>query len=444
MTSLAQAAEDPREAPSAVTLEQPPVTQYPSAFDSSSRGAEVESSPASRDGEAPPCTAPMAGFNTSEGAYLRSEDGKFSLRLGALLQMRVTGSTTPDPSRKFEVAPTLGRVYLSGNVGEPWIGYFLQTEFAGQQNPFPLAPIPQAPRLLDVWVEARPASWVGVRVGMMRPDFTRSWISGIQRMLMFDRTEANLFFRTHGPMLQASAEGTQPTVPWDRDVGVQMTGELLDGTLEYMLGVFNGNGPLLGRNGDSDVMPTARVAINPLGAVSEDETTALAEPTGPLRLQFGAAAYQNRYRVDFVDEEDAASVGTEEQKTLGVDVTAYGHGVYLSAEAYLRLRRNVTGERHRERGLMAMMGWMFWAPHWELAARGSVIDPHVGAASDTRQAYEGEFNYYHWGNTLKLGVRYSFTINGLPFPGGGVPGSPFTVPANHGIHSGVLLTQVFF
>ncbi len=385
----------------------------------------------------------LAGFNRAEGAFLRSSDDSFRLRMGALLQTRLSASTTSDPSRKFEVAPIFARVYWQGNVGDPWLRYFVQTELVGQQSPYPTPPIAPAPRLLDAWVEAQPVPWFGVRLGAMRPVFTRSWIVPIQKAVLFDRTEANAFFRTHGPLPQASAPGTQPTVVWDRDVGLQVSGAPFGGAVEYALGAFNGNGFMLGRNGDPHLMPVARLAINPLGPVAYEETTGATDAASPLRIQLGAAAYQNRYNVEFVDGQGVSGTGTEEQKTIGADLTVYGATVHFSAEAYLRSRRTVSGERHQERGIMATLGWMFFAPYAEMATRVSLIDPRVGTERDVRRVYDVELNYYHLGNNAKLGLRYSLTNNQMPSLGG-APGLPYTVPANETVHTGSLVTQLYF
>jgi hypothetical protein len=385
----------------------------------------------------------LAGFNRDEGAFLRSSDNLFSLRIGALLQTRLSVSTTSDPSRKFEAVPIFGRFYLQGNVGDPWLRYFVQTEFVGQQSPYPVAPVAPAPRLLDAWVEVQPVAWFGLRLGAMRPVFTRSWIVGIQKALLFDRTEANAFFRTHGPLLQASEPGTQLTIPWDRDIGVQVSGAPFGGILEYAVGAFNGNGFMLGRNADSGVMPVARLAINPLGQVAYEETTAAAaNPDSSPGIQLGVAAYQNRYNVEFFNLGNTL-LGSEEQKTLGADLTVYGATVHFSAEAYLRSRRTVVGVRHQERGLMATLGWMFFSPYLEMATRMSLVDPRVGTARDIRRVYDVELNYYHLGNNAKLGLRYSLANNQSASPGG-APGSLFVVPANETIHTVSLLTQLYF
>jgi hypothetical protein len=87
---------------------------------------------------------------------------------------------------------------------------------------------------------------------------------------------------------------------------------------------------------------------------------------------------------------------------------------------------------------------MFASPHWELAARASFVDPYVGQDDDTRKVYDAGVNYYHWGNNLKMELRYSYAKNELPFPGGGTPSAPFTVPANQVVQSVTLLSQLYF
>lgn len=382
------------------------------------------------------------GVSAKEGVYARSGDGSFSLKVGTLIQTRFNVSSTPDASRKVEFLPLLARLYAQGTLGAPWLKFYLQPEFAGQQSPEPVVPVPPAPRLLDAWVEAQPADWLGVRVGIMRPHFSRSWINPLQRALMFDRSEANLFFRTHGPILEVSGPNVEPTLPWDRDIGVEVSGAPLDGVLEYSIGLFNGNGPWLGRNGDQWVMPMARLAVNPLGAVPYDETLAVSDADAAWKFQLAVGAYQNRYRIAYVNPEPERE-GTEEQRTLGADVTLGGGGFFMSAEGYLRARRLSNGETTEERGATALVGWMFWAPYLEATARLSYIDPKRDAQSDLRNVYEAQLNYYHFNNNLKLGLRYTWSKNQASVVGG-VPGALSLLAPGLAINTVSLFTQLYF
>lgn len=398
-----------------------------------------------------------AGFTAADGAFIRTRDRAWSLRVGLLAQMRVTGSSTPDPTRGFEFVPVLSRLYVQGSAVQPWVRYYFQTEFAGQESPNSALPAPPSPRILDMWVEAQPHEAFGVRVGLMRPFFTRSWIAGLSPQLMFDRTDANAFFRNHGAAgggtLGAFVDGTVVLpVAWDRDIGATVYGRPAGGEFEYYLGVFNGNGYLFGRNEALSAMPMLRLAVNPLGAMGYSETPALANPHQPLRMQIGFAGYYNDYRVTYQSPSMTTprfSVG-EEQLTMGADVSVQFETVYATGEVYYRNRRTVDGDRHGEAGGYGMIGWMFWAPLLEVAARFSMIDPDLARAGDFRQTYDLELNCYAAGNNLRFGLRYSAAINdatqNVAIGGSAGPsGLPAVmIPGGSAIHSVSLWGQLYF
>jgi hypothetical protein len=402
----------------------------------------VGPSPSPQTTKAAPAEQPLMGASVSEGIYARSSDGALSLKVGTTLQLRFNASSTTDPSRRVEFVPVLARIYVQGTIGAPWLRFVVQPELAGQQSPEPMAPVPPAPRLLDAWVEAKPSEWIGVRLGMMRPLFSRSWINGLQRAILFDRSDANAFFRNHGPITEVSGSNVEQTLPWDRDIGVSLMGEPLDGVLEYSVGLFNGNGSWFGRNGDQWVMPMARLAVNPLGVLDYDETLALSNPNAEWKFQLAVGAYENRYRVDYLNPGFDMD-GTEEQRTLEADITMAGTGVYLSAEGYLRSRRLTNGETNEERGATGLAGWMIWSPHLEVAGRVSYIDPNRETKNDLRRVVDAQLNYYHFGNNLKLALRYSWANNQALIVGG-VPGSPAIVGPDASVSTLALLTQVHF
>lgn len=411
---------------------------------------DVPEAPAASDD--PPSSLPAVetsagdievGFSGSDGAYIRTHDRAWALRIGLLFQLRAAFSSTPDPAREVEFVPVLARMYLQGAVAQPWIRYFAQLEFAGQQNPYPAAPVAEAPRLLDFWMEAQPHEAFGVRIGVMRPPMSRSWITGLQRMALFDRTDANLFFRNHGATVGGSMGGTTPVVPWDRDIGVLVYGTPAGGLFEYYAGVYNGNGFLFGRNEADAVMPLVRLAVSPLGAVSYDETPALANPHLPFRFQVGVSGYYNHYRAFYTDTMMAQQVGTEEQYTLEGDAMAQFESFYLATEVYYRNRRVVDGTRHDEAGAMGIASWMFLHPYLEAVLRFSVIDPNLSNAADFRQVYDVGINAYAAGNNVRFGLRYTASSNDTTFPGGS-PGAPFTVPAGIWIHTVGIWSQLYF
>ncbi len=409
------------------------------------------------------------GISAADGAYVRTHDRAWSLRIGGLFQLRVDGSSSPDPSREFEFVPVMSRLYLQGALSQPWIRYYFQTEFAGQTNPAASGAVPPAPRILDAWFEAQPHEAFGVRVGMMRPFFTRSWIAGLNRMLMFDRTDANLFFRNHGtvgggstfPFMSTDMAGNPITtnvtpnlpVTWDRDIGATIFGTPADGLFEYYAGVFNGNGFLFGRNEAASAMPMVRLAVNPLGRMAYDETIAASNPHAPPRMQIGVAGYYNNYHTSLTLPPSGMlpiptqTFGQEEQFTFGSDVSMQFEGVYLTGEFYFRHRNILSNgaggsSSHDEMGGMGMAGWMFWAPYLEVAARFSMIDPNLGRAGDFRQVYDVGLNLYPAGNNVKLELRYTASINDAT-QSGSVDGASFTIPSGQTVHTVGLWLQMY-
>ena len=364
------------------------------------------------------------GFTPSSGAYIRTHDRSWELRIGLLWQFRASFSSTPDPSREVEFVPVSGRFLFAGNVAQPWIHYFVQVEMTGQQNPYPAAPGVEAPRLLDYWLEAQPHEAFGVRVGMMRPPMSRSWIAGLNRQALFDRSDANGYFRNHGEAPSGSVPGTNPEVAADRDIGVMVFGTPGDGIFEYYAGIYNGNGYLLGRNANNSVMPLVRFAANPLGRMTYDETGALGNPHQPFRMQVGVSGYYNHYGVTYTDPTDptmSPTAGTEEQYTLEGDLSAQFESVYLTTELYYRNRLTADMNRHDEVGATGIASWMFLHPYLEAAVRFSLVDPNLANAGDFRQAYDVGINVYPAGNNLRFGLRYTASLNDAiagPVPAG--------------------------
>lgn len=400
------------------------------------------------------------GFTPSDGAFLRTRDRAWSLRIGVLAQLRFSASSTPDPSRQIEFVPVMARLYLQGTLVEPWIRYYFQTEFAGQQAPPATGPVPATPRILDVWAEAQPHEAIGVRAGVMRPPFSRSWITGLNRMILFDRTEANAFFRSHGAApLGAATHGELAAPLWDRDIGAYLFGAPASGLFEYYLGVFNGNGFLFGRNTAPNAMPMIRLAVNPLGRVAYDETPAVSDPHQPFRFQVAVGGYYDQPRIEYASTDPMTMMpvilaATEEQIGFEADATVQFESVYLSGEVYYRNRRTVDGSRHDELGAMGVAGWMFWAPYLELAARFSLIDPDLSTPGTFRQTYDAGLNFYGAGNALKLELRYTLAISDADFRAGGVPNdvpgytgppiSPVTIPGGLAVHTVGLWGQLYF
>lgn len=326
------------------------------------------------------------GFSPDEGAYLRTHDRAWSLRVGLLLQLRYQLSSTPDPARESEFVVRMARPQLRGTVLAPWIHFFVQPELAG----------PSA-RLLDLQIDLRPDEAIALRVGQFLTPFSRTFTTPVPLLLFPDFAQANDFFRA------------------DRDTGAMLYGAPLGGLLEYYVGVFNGNGIDHGGNDDERMTYMARLVASPLGAVSADETPQLGSHV-PFRVSFGVNGYLGEVTrlettTDPLTGTETAVRALEESQTFGADLQIRAETVSFQAEIYYRATHRADRTERDAIGGYAHAAWMFWWPWLEVAARASVLDGDLGAADDLQTVLEGMLTFYALGNHSKLSLRYAAAID---------------------------------
>lgn len=318
---------------------------------------------------------------------LHAADGRFTLRIGAQIQFRYTASDSKNKGERTLFNMREVRPQLKGQIGVPWITYFIQPELAG------------TPKLLDLELTAQPWKFAGVRIGQFLTPFSRTFYTPVPKMLFPDFSLANDFFRA------------------DRETGAMLFGTPLNGLLEYYAGVFNGNRINNVANDDNKMIYVGRVAVNPIGKVTYDETPGLAGKM-PLGLGIGFNAY--RAEVPAKAAPLPAGVtppattppatmpkGTDYNTTLGADITLRYWYATLQAEGYYRFSDpKYTATFTSRGGYLHASSFVFW-PYLELAVRISYLDPNLDKPRDSTKAYEGMLNVYGFGNNLKLNLRYT-------------------------------------
>lgn len=323
----------------------------------------------------PPPTPPSPALHASldDGLSVSTADGSFSVRLGLLVQARYELRRTPSiDTQGFDVRVV--RPQLRGTIGRPWLRFFVQPELADTQ------------RLLDLQLDAQPTPLFGVRVGQFLTPFSRAFNTPVPLLQFPDFSVVNTAFRA------------------DRDTGVMLHGEPFGGRAEWNLGVFNGNGLDRGGNDRFDLRWMARLAWNPLGAVSYNETPALNGPT-PWRVGVGVNAYTDTTTVTIPpgSGQSASRMGDQHQDVVGADVAVRGGPWTLQAEGYHRWQRRADGTRVGSWGAYAQSGLML-GRHFEVAARGNVMQPD-DQGSATMLSGEAMLTAYARGNHLKFNLR---------------------------------------
>ena len=350
-----------------------------------------------------------------EGLSARTGRGTFSIRLGFQSQFRFEASNSSDETRDASFVMRQARPQVRGNVGLPWIRYFIQPELAGGNA-----------RLLDIELDARPVNAIGLRVGQFVTPFSRTFLTPVPRLQFPDFSVANDYFRT------------------DRDTGAMLYGTPFGDRFEYYAAVFNGNGINKGANDDKKMLYEGRLVVNPLGRFDYDEVPALAARR-PFGFSLGVNAYRaEQARTTTVADKTVVTGDTDRNTTVGAELVLRWSRLAMQAEVYWRKGTDKNGD-YKARGGYAQASVMVIDRRLELAGRFSLLDPRTSIADDVLRTAEGLLTFYASGQHLKLQARYTnahLGASGSVFPQG--TGSATVVRPDQTVHSVTLQTQLFF
>jgi phosphate-selective porin OprO and OprP len=163
--------------------------------------------------------APPSDPYARPGLALTSPDSELQVRFRALLQLDYRDYLDqPTGSAVDTWVVRRARPILEGNAYEIF-GFRIMADFGNTQNNG--SPTASTPQLYDAYVDANLYPQFKIRVGKFKPPI------GLERL----QSPADLTF----------AERAFPTdlVP-NRDIGLQLSGDLLDRTVNYAVGVFDG------------------------------------------------------------------------------------------------------------------------------------------------------------------------------------------------------------
>lgn len=175
-----------------------------------------------------------------DGFFLQSEDGAHKLRLGAIAQFDGRAFLSDEDDAKTDQFSFRSlRPELSGTLFDVF-DFRLLPDFAGSRVV-----------VQDAYVDLRVCEALRLRFGKFKVPF------GLERL----QAETATLFAERGLPTQLAP---------NRDLGVQLFGELGAGAVSYQLGVFNGVADGQSGDGDSsdDKELAARVSVKPLAAVA--------------------------------------------------------------------------------------------------------------------------------------------------------------------------------
>ncbi len=155
------------------------------------------------------------------GMTIRSQDNLYRMRLGGYIQADARFFAAGDSAGTDQFVIRRGRIIVAGQAGE-WVEYLIMPEFGGS-----------SPSLQDAYVNIPFHPALNVRMGRYKSPVSLEWL----------KSGTNLRF----------AERAYPSsLSPNRDLGAMVHGGVLDGRLNYAMGIFNGTPDGRGMNGDVD------------------------------------------------------------------------------------------------------------------------------------------------------------------------------------------------
>jgi phosphate-selective porin len=181
--------------------------------------------------ETPPATA---GWN-GEHFFLRSTDGNFVLMPVGYFdgQYNVYGNSYGAPPDSFAI--TRARFGFQGNYGKQ-LDYVLQIETIS------------SPTVRDAYLDFKPRSYFNVMAGQMKVPFAMEVGTADTAVEFYNRSIISVLYPDAGGAYRAP--------------GIDAHGELAKGSMEYWLGVFNGQG-LLASSTTNELEFVGRLRFSP-------------------------------------------------------------------------------------------------------------------------------------------------------------------------------------
>jgi phosphate-selective porin len=178
-----------------------------------------------------------------------------------------------------------------------------------------------------------------------------------------------------------------------RDVGVQLSGVLGRGKLQYEAGIFNGNPASRINNENDKYQYNARVTFLPLG-----------------EMRYGESAFEGRDKpllsiaAELEHNDQHGSTNGDDFKTVlwGADVAFKFKGFSAFAEYFGRRRDPEVGPRFDSPGFHAQAGYFVVRDRLEVAARYATYDPSDLIPNNDRTEIGGALNYFIKKHLLKI------------------------------------------
>jgi polyhydroxyalkanoate synthesis regulator phasin len=329
------------------------------------------------------------GYN--KGAYIKTTDGRFSVKLNVRTQGAFSYEVQEDQENTTTFKVRRARVLFGGNVYYPWMKYFTQITLEGGST-----------SLRDAYIQAAYYDWAEPQIGQYKVPFDREFLTSAFNLELIDRSIVSNTFSLQ------------------RDIGVQISGQLLQDQLAYAVGMFNGSGANQ-NNVNQEFMYVGRVVYSPFGPVPYSQG-ALDTPASP-KLSIGVAgAYlpglkpgERKTLAGPLGDTNIVPVKSEVYELTADLAFKYQNFSFEGSYDFRNIDPNKTTPFGQEQaqGFFLQGGYFLIPKKFEVAARYAWVDPDDPNQKDNnkQQEYTGGLSYYMYGHNLKLQANYSYFRN---------------------------------
>jgi phosphate-selective porin len=338
--------------------------------------------------QTPTPTPPETKVDASRGG-LTISSGVNSLTIGARLQFRWTVDDREDASldttgtgvgaadglsTQFDI-PRM-RISFSGGAFRPWLRYNFQYEFSRTSGE-------SASKIKDAVIEIRPTGQpFRVSLGQFKAPFGLQQLTSSGRLQFVDRAITDAKFNP------------------SRDMGVMLSGTVVNRRVGYDVGIFNGSGESVRQNTRAHLW-AARAYFQPLGtyALSEGGSDA---PERPV-LHVGAGVRggkQIRGRTSAGLFERA-----DNQNAFNLELAFKAPRLFATAEHFWmsdEQENPLPGPTIDSRGFHAQAGYMVMPRRLEVGVLHARITPDTGQDDSAVTETRAVVSYYWQAHNLKL------------------------------------------
>lgn len=323
---------------------------------------------------AAPAAAQSARCSLSEDSVLSLFRDRYSVQVSAFAQLQYAAAITTEGLTKSEFSVPRARICASGHALTRRLRYRLMIGRSIQREL----------EVNDAFVEWEPVDGLALRIGRFKLPIIREWIESAQPLSTIDRSLASRLL-----------------LP-GRDYGARVGGRVLRGHLEYLLGVFNGDGDAATRAADLSPAVVARLGLH-LGAAPASGAVDFAG--SPTAASLEAGFLWNRWRPPPLAATDAPV-----EDLLWNATAALRRAHFDGALEYIGQRRTAPDQQTFTHAGYARLTYFIPRLLSSLTARASLVEVLGNTPAEQLEA-EGDWGVYLDQHRIKAMLRYAALVD---------------------------------